>query len=181
MRLYKIRDWLQNFENNRTREMKNMSWLPLPIKLSGNGYVYLMGIENGPAIFGCFIAILEASAQSKKRGELWRTAEIPHSPRTLAAVIRQPEELVNKTLDICSSNECDWFEVVEINTDKTNCGKTAVVVRGGCGAPADYLPSITDTHRRQIDNHEEKNIPEAGPIIPELEEMKTNLPWNGGK
>jgi len=57
-KIYRIRDWERIYENNRTRGMKLMQWLALPIKLSGSGYSYLMEeVENGAAVFGCFIAL----------------------------------------------------------------------------------------------------------------------------
>ncbi len=123
--LYKIRDWNLHYENNQTRPMKNMSWLKLPVKLSGNGYVHLMGVEEGAAIFGCFIATIEAAANCRPRGELWATPTIPHSPRTLAAVVRQSEQLVSKMLAFCNSDFCDWIETTEIKDDTRKCVQSA--------------------------------------------------------
>lgn len=94
--------------------MKNLLWVPLPIKLNGNGYVHLMSLDDGPSIFGCFISIIEIAASCKPRGELWRAAGIPHSSRTLAALIRQAPAVVDRMLSVCSSQDCDWIEVTEI-------------------------------------------------------------------
>jgi len=130
--------------------MKIMSWIPLPVKLSGPGYVHLMQQAEGPAVFGCFVAILEAAAQSKNRGELWQTALSPHSPRTLAAVVRQSEKLVEKTLLMCNSEGCDWLETVEIESKTPNCGESAESLPDTCGESAGKLPSTTHrTHRTE--------------------------------
>ena len=118
--LYKIRNWESIYENNRTREMKLMQWLPLPIKLSGSGYSYMMTQKDGPAIFGCFVAMLELAGRCEPRGTLLRGAGIPHSPRTIAAVIRHPEKLVERTLLICTSEMCDWVVAEFIENSQEN-------------------------------------------------------------
>lgn len=118
--LYKIRNWDEIYENNRTREMKLMQWIPLPIKLSGSGYSYMMTTKEGPAIFGCFIAILELAGRCEPRGTLLRGAGIPHSSRSIAAVIRQPEKLVEMTLVLCTSEMCDWFVAEECGNSSEN-------------------------------------------------------------
>ncbi len=33
-----IRNWSENFENNRTRDLKEMKWIPVPNKHDGDGY-----------------------------------------------------------------------------------------------------------------------------------------------
>jgi hypothetical protein len=40
--LYRIVDWDELFENSRTRQMKKMTWVPLPNKHDGDGYTELM-------------------------------------------------------------------------------------------------------------------------------------------
>jgi len=120
MKLYCIRDFDKIFENHKTKILKALAWIQLPVKLNGTGYVYLMSLESekGPAVFGCFIALLELAATSKRRGQLWRTPDSPHTPATMAAMIRQPLHVVEETLRLCSSSDCDWIEAVEFQTNK---------------------------------------------------------------
>ncbi len=33
--VYSVVDWSKNYENNRTRELKRMTWLPLPNSFDG--------------------------------------------------------------------------------------------------------------------------------------------------
>ena len=42
MTTYRIRDWQRHFENNRTRELKVMAWVPVPNKMDGDGYTELV-------------------------------------------------------------------------------------------------------------------------------------------
>jgi len=50
-RLYRIVDWENLYENNRTRNMKNMLWVPVPVKHDGYGYCQLVQ-ELGAAGLG---------------------------------------------------------------------------------------------------------------------------------
>ena len=47
MRIYKISGWDKHFENNRTRELKFLSWVPFPNKHDGDGYTELMDHKDG--------------------------------------------------------------------------------------------------------------------------------------
>jgi hypothetical protein len=136
MRVYRIRKWSEIYENNRTREMKLMQWLPLPIKLSGVGYSYLMTLKNGPAVFGCFIALLELAGRCEERGVLLRGAGIPHDVATMARAVRMQPALVAETLKICTSFDCLWMEYEEIGENSQQCGQTAGGVRADCGQSA---------------------------------------------
>ena len=63
---YRIRDWNVIFENNRTRELKRMEWVPVPNKMDGSGYRELIDHENGAAHLGAWYAILEISSRQAK-------------------------------------------------------------------------------------------------------------------
>ena len=57
--LYRIRDWDRHFENNRTRELKRLPWVPIPTDLSNDAYIELVEHRFGPAHFGVWIACVE--------------------------------------------------------------------------------------------------------------------------
>jgi len=120
MKLYKIRDWNVHYEINRTRQLKEMAWVPIVCKLSGNGYTYLMTLDEGPGVFGCFVAIIEMAAKCKPRGILQHGAGKAHDSASIARMTRMPVDLVDKTLVICSSQDCDWIEVMEVDAGKAH-------------------------------------------------------------
>lgn len=153
-KLYRIRNWSSIYENNRTREMKSMGWLPLPVKLDGDGYSLLMEDADGPAMFGCFIAILEVAARCDPRGVLVRAAGIPHDAASLARLTRMPRDIVEKTLGVCS-NDPKWLD---FEAKTANCGKGAGLPQadrrqtaGGCEIPASEL------NRTELNRTEEKD------------------------
>lgn len=67
-----IRSWATAFENNRTRELKSLDWVPLPIRLDGDGYAELMDHQDGAAHFGVWIALIQVAARCDPRGTLVR-------------------------------------------------------------------------------------------------------------
>lgn len=127
MNAYRIRDWDKIYENNRSRELKTLTWVPIPVKLNGDGYVTLMEHKDGAAIFGAFVAIVELAANCNPRGLLVRGAGIPHSPATIARQTRMGVPLITKTLNTCCSNEINWFEIIDLETGATTSQDGATI------------------------------------------------------
>lgn len=124
--LYRIKDWDRHFENNRTREMKTvMRWIPVPNKHDGDGYCTLVDRPDGAAMLGCWLAILQVASKCDRRGTLLRSASSPHTAGTISRIVRLPEDLLQKALDLLASDEIGWIEVVEFEASA-----------GGCGIPA---------------------------------------------
>lgn len=113
--LYRIRDWNQIYENSESRKCKTLTWVRLPIKLDGNGYKALMEIEGGPGILGCFVALIELAGRSVERGTFTNSSGKPLTTKMISRSISQPEDLVNRTLEVLSSGEFDWIETVALD------------------------------------------------------------------
>lgn len=133
MTTYRIKDWDKHFENNRTRELKRLDWVPIPNKQDGDGYTELMDHPNCAAHLGAWYAIVEVASKCEPRGTLVRAipqegAVIPqegaqgilgskitgkpHTPQSLARMSRIPatifEEVIPRLVSI------GWLEVCEI-------------------------------------------------------------------
>ena len=117
MQAYRIVDWEQHYENNRTREMKVMQWVPVPIKHDGYGYGLLVA-KNGAARLGAWLAILQTAAKSHPRGTLLRDGRHPHTAATIAVKTRIPEQAIREAIDECLRPEIGWLEVVDIQGDR---------------------------------------------------------------
>lgn len=98
--LYRINNWSEHFENNRTRDLNRMTFACIPNKQDGDGYTELIDHPNGTAHYGAWIAlVLVASKQSKGvRGILRRDSGQPHDARTLARMTRIPESIIAEAL-----------------------------------------------------------------------------------
>jgi len=113
MKLYRIKNWSGIYENNRTRDLKSMSWLPLPIKLNGDGFTLTMEQDNGLQLFGSFIILLELAACCNPRGTLIRSDGTPHDCRSIVRLSRMKMRDCEKCLDFFSTT-CKWLEIEEI-------------------------------------------------------------------
>lgn len=112
MKVIRVVDWAANFENNRTRDMKNMSWVPVPAK-QGSGYCALMAKKDGAALYGAWCAILLLAAGCPVRGTLTRGAGLPHDAQSIAAQTRMPKRLIESALCVLMDAEVGWIECVE--------------------------------------------------------------------
>jgi hypothetical protein len=124
MQCYRIKNWSRIYENNRTRELKKMQWVPVPVKLDGDGYSNIMQEESGQyrkdgaAIFGAWISCVEVAASCENtamRGTLIRSSGEPHTPDSLSRITRIPKATIEKMLDFCL-NICKWLEIIDLQT-----------------------------------------------------------------
>ena len=116
MQAYRIVDWDIHFENNRTRDMKALLWVPVPIKHDGYGYCILTE-TNGTARLGAWLAILQTAAKSHPRGTLLRDGRHPHTAMSIAVKTRLDKSIIQETLDVCITQEVGWIELVDIDGD----------------------------------------------------------------
>jgi len=129
--IYRVRNWSENFENNRTRDLKKMQWVPVPNKHDGDGYTALMDHENGAAHLGAWVALLQVASKCGTRGTLLREGARPHNSRSISRITRVPEPVVQEALTRLSSDEIGWLEVVNTNETK---GETPIP-QEGAGIP----------------------------------------------
>jgi hypothetical protein len=87
--LIEIADWNKYYENNRSREIKETEWVPLPNKQGGDGYTELLDHPNGSAHYGAWCALLAVASKCSYVGNISRTllresadavGSIPHPP-----------------------------------------------------------------------------------------------------
>ncbi len=88
--LLRISNWSTHFENNRTRELKKMDWVPVPTKQDGDGYTELVSHKNGAAHLGAWMAMVQVAAKCETRGTLMRDGRKPHDTTSLARISRLP-------------------------------------------------------------------------------------------
>lgn len=96
--VFYIPAWSENFENNRTRELKVLSWVPLPNKHDSDGYTELMDHPNGPAHYAAWVTIVQVASKCDPRGTLLRGGSRPHSTATLSRITRVPVEVYEEAI-----------------------------------------------------------------------------------
>jgi len=171
---YRIKNWNQIYENNRTRDLKKLQWLPIPVKLDGDGYTNIMTDEeghprkNGPAIFGTFIAVIEVAASCDNialRGTLLRSSGEPHDFASLARITRIPIKLIEDMFSFCTVS-IKWIEIIDLET--------------GAGMPHDSaapVPILPILPIPSLKRAKRSNYPEFKP--PTIDEVKAYFKENG--
>jgi hypothetical protein len=126
-RLLRVRRWDEAFESakSRTYGIKGQTYMP---NKQGLGYVRIVREPGGPGLYGAWCAMINLlSRQSKPRqGYLTDTGRIdgcPYSAADIADLTLMPPELVQRMLELCTSQAVGWLEVVYgRDTARTPCG-----------------------------------------------------------
>ena len=101
--MYTIHKWSETFENSDTRKRQRLGWVLFPSGCDSIGYIDLMEYGSaGVAAFGTFASICQWSATSCRdvRGRLARSDGSEMTHKQIAAVIRQPIAVVDRSIEI---------------------------------------------------------------------------------
>lgn len=138
---YQIKDWDLYFENDRSRTREKCSFVCVPNKQHGMGFVRIMAQKDGAAIYGIWCLILGACSQQKKRSG-WLTDDGERTGTAwgaddLADKFRRPAEEIQRALDFVCSKKVDWMVLHEIANDDAAILKShrAVTVKSPPTAP----------------------------------------------
>jgi len=135
--MLKIRNWDQ-YENNRTRNMAEMRWVPIPNRFDGDQITEV--IEEGAAVYGVWVAILLVASRCQTRGELARDNGEPHDAKTLARKTRLPQKDIEKAIPILVSAGLIERCTNTAGACQEGAGKVAGSRQDGAGSahPTDY-------------------------------------------
>jgi hypothetical protein len=106
----RVRDWDARFENNRTRELKKLEWVPVSNRMDDDAYLELVADGDGAAHLGCWLAIIGIASRCHPRGTLIRDNGTPHAAESLARISRLPVALLQGAISVLIS--IGWLEVV---------------------------------------------------------------------
>lgn len=109
MTIYHIARWNEIYENNRSRTVKDLDWVPIPNKHDGEQYSRLMRRKDAAQIFAAWILILEVASRCHPRGTLLRSGGTPHDPESLSIKTRAPEAWFEMALPVLA--EIGWLDV----------------------------------------------------------------------
>ena len=112
MKAYRVKGWAAIYENNRSRTVKELRWVPVPNKFDGEGFKRVMQHDRASDIFAAFILILQVASRCQPRGTLIRDGR-PHDAASLALKTGGRREWFEIALEVLSSPEIGWLEVFE--------------------------------------------------------------------
>jgi len=94
--MFRVANWVKNFENSKTKELKRLDWVPVPNKMEGAGYTELVDHPNGAAHLGAWLAILEIASRQTVRGNLPESST--GTAKALARISRLPVSIFEEVL-----------------------------------------------------------------------------------
>lgn len=176
--------WDDNYENNRTRTMKKMEWVPIPNRMDGLGYATLVDHPNGAAHLGAWLAIVEIASKQDVRGT------IPQEPavlcRSLARISRLPADIFEEVLPRLV--EVGWIQslvaIPQEPAGKPHDGaEERLRARAGASVPFSSIPFSS------VPSEEEKNKEElfqnvisaflaAGVLLTDLHIFAARQEWD---
>jgi hypothetical protein len=126
---YRVKNWDAHYENNRSRGIQKTEWLPIPNRLDNEGYVELVMGANGPALFGVWIALLEAASRCKPRGLLIRENRAAHTTESLSRITRMDAGLIADAITRLTSPEIGWLEVADVTQALSEIRQAGAIAR----------------------------------------------------
>lgn len=181
MKLYRIRDWNRLFENNRSRTVENLSWVPIPNRHDGENYSAMIMSKHGSEVFSAFILMLEVASRCSPRGTLIRSNGVPHDENSLSQKTRAPKTWFERAFEYLESNT-DWLEVSDVSNVAVGCQATDTQVTADCHPP-DTQPSVachpTDEEGRKerTEQNGKKGTPQAADVFENLQSEKFKAVW----
>lgn len=151
--LYSIRNWEEHYENNRSRTVKELSWVPIPNRHDGFNYAQIMAHERAPEIFTVWILAVQVASRCQRRGRLVRDDGKPHDATSLALKTRARREWFEFALNWLYENT-DWID--------------REAVAAGCQVAVRQLPASCQAGDEE-QNRREQNIlpPTSSPVVDE--------------
>lgn len=113
MKVLRVRNWNETFENNRTREMQRMDWVPVSNRHDTHGFNTIISKADGTALYGAWMLILQVASKCRPRGVLFRAPGIPHNAESIATITRADGRIIQRALDILLEEEIGWLEYAE--------------------------------------------------------------------
>jgi hypothetical protein len=177
--MLRVKDWSDHFENNRTRDMVRMEWVPFPNKHDGDGFTELMDHPDGVTHFGAWVLIVQVASKcglpagrcgigAVPRGTLLRATGKPYDAKSLARVTGADEKVFAEAIPRLLS--IGWLEEIpEIRVE-------TAIPQEGAGAPQEgaEIPQATDDRARGPVPFRSVPFQEGG-----LGETKTTRPSRG--
>ena len=117
-----IAGWDETFENNRSRVIADLRWVPMPNHHDGSRFLELLEHEDGAAHYGCWSLIVQVASRCRPRGTLVHSDGSPLTPDCLARMVRVPAEIMADAIDRLF--QVGWIKNIEAKSPcETSVGR----------------------------------------------------------
>jgi hypothetical protein len=148
--LYTIADWNRHYENNRSRLVRELSWVPVPNNHDGEGYARIITHKNGARIFAAWILLLQVASRCEPRGQLIKSTGEPHDPESLSLKTRATSVWFKEAIPVLL--QIGWLEAKQVPENELALGWQAsdATLTPGC------VSTVTEGKGREGNRTEEK-------------------------
>ena len=143
MKAYRIKDWDKIFENNDSRKLKNLNWVPIPNSWDGLGYIRVTKHKNAVSILAAWLLVVQIGSKCPQRGLLAKV-DAPLSVEDMEDLTRMPAELFKKALEVLCDPKIGWIEVVEIQLSPAGTWEVVGISPALGNMPNSNLPESPD-------------------------------------
>jgi len=117
--ILQIADWTGHYENSRSREIENCTFVCVPNKQHGTGFTLIMAQPDGAMIYGIWHCILGSCSRQHSPRNGWITADgtqsgTPLDADDLAAKFHRPVKEVVRAIEFLTSKKVGWLLKHEI-------------------------------------------------------------------
>jgi hypothetical protein len=141
MKAYRIKDWDEIYENNRSRTVKECRWVAIPNRHDGEGFKRVMRHDRASDIFTAFVLILQVASRCQPRGSLVRDGR-PHDADSLALKTSGRREWFEIALEVLSAPDIGWIESFDVPDSQANAcdyQQTVSSLSADCHPPASQV------------------------------------------
>lgn len=130
MKLISICKWNELYENNRSRTVKDLSWVAIPNKHDGENYTQIVNHKDGSIIFAAFVLMVQVASKCEPRGTLRKDNGLPHTDSSLSVKTRAPKSWFTLAIEYLSK-ETDWLDIKDI---ASTCQEADAALTADCQA-----------------------------------------------
>lgn len=176
--IYQVRDWDKNFENNKSRERDECSFVCVPNKQHGMGFSRVMSEPDGAMIYGIWGLIIGACSQQKKKRNGWLTSDghqtgTAWAPDDLALKFRRPIKEIERAIEVLISAKVGWL-IEHRQTAETPANQILTKDRPTSASvvPAECPRSALERREEKEEKRREKSAAFEIPLLLQTDEFK---------
>ena len=123
---YRIRNWDEEFENNQSRQLKELPWVRMKIVVRSEEFLWLLDHPNGAAHLGIWYALIQIAARCNPRGSLLKFDGTPHDFPSVTKLLNPG--LQDTVIEACTRLQVvGWLECVSFSSHAFKGLKPSVV------------------------------------------------------
>jgi len=141
--IYAVAHWGREFENDRSRGLHRIAWVPLPNRFDSAAYWRMMEEPDAAVLFASWVWIIQVASRCSTRGVLVKDSGIAHDAMSLAERVRGRPEWFARALDYFLGN--GWLCEVVADTGPAGQARFLQTPRTAGGRATLYASVASDS------------------------------------